>query len=83
MKGFYRQRKNSGVTKPSSTTKKASKPSSSLKKSPKHAATFGSDVTQPAALLSHGSPDLKGLSPSLSPLSLCVFYYTFRVFLFG
>ncbi|XP_062151683.1 uncharacterized protein LOC133860060 [Alnus glutinosa] len=59
MKGFYRQKKNSGITKPSSNTKKASKPSSSLKKSPKHAATCGSDVTQPAALLSHGSPDLK------------------------
>jgi DNA polymerase delta subunit 4 len=65
IKGFYRQRKNSGVTKSSSNTKKASKPSS-LKRSPKDAATFGSDVTQPTALLSHGSPDLKGLSLSLS-----------------
>ncbi|XP_059433938.1 uncharacterized protein LOC132167061 [Corylus avellana] len=59
IKGFYRQRKNSGVTKSSSDTKKASKPPSSLKKSPKDAAIFGSDVTQPTALLSHGSHDLK------------------------
>ncbi|KAE8077547.1 hypothetical protein FH972_016104 [Carpinus fangiana] len=66
IKGFYRQRKNSGVTKSSSNTKKASKPSSSFKRSPKGAATFGSDVTQPTALLSQGSPDLKGLSLSLS-----------------
>jgi DNA polymerase delta subunit 4 len=62
MKGFYRQKKNSGIT----------KPSSSLKKSPKHAATCGSDVTQPAALLSHGSPDLKGLSLPL-PLFLSLY----------
>ncbi|KAF5450575.1 hypothetical protein F2P56_030910 [Juglans regia] len=50
MKGFYRQRKQSGVM------KKPLHPSSSSNKSPKHSATFGSDVP---ALLSHGSPDLK------------------------
>lgn len=60
MKGFYRQRKKSGVT------KKPLQPSSSSNKSPKHSPTFGSDVTHAPALLSHGSPDLKGLlSPSL------------------
>ncbi|KAG2708779.1 hypothetical protein I3843_05G189300 [Carya illinoinensis] len=53
MKGFYRQRKKSGVT------KKPLQPSSSSNKSPKHSPTFGSDVTHAPALLSHGSPDLK------------------------
>ncbi|XVE62356.1 hypothetical protein DITRI_Ditri06bG0111700 [Diplodiscus trichospermus] len=56
MKGFYRQKKNNitgGIAKP--------KPAKSTKNpSPNHAATFGCDVTQPAALISHGgSLDLK------------------------
>lgn len=53
MKGFYKQTKSNitgGISK--------SKPSS-RKVSPKHAATQGSDATQPAALISHGSLDLK------------------------
>lgn len=58
MKGFYRQRKKSGITKP-----KASKPSLKTKSLKP---TFGSDVTQPPTLLSHGSPDLKGFPRSLS-----------------
>jgi hypothetical protein len=62
IKEFYRQRKNSGVAKPSSNNKKPSKPSSSNKKSPKNTATFGSDITQPSALI---SSHLKGLSLSL------------------
>ncbi|KAH7511473.1 hypothetical protein ACOSP7_014198 [Xanthoceras sorbifolium] len=49
MKGFYRQKKNTG-----GITKKASN-----RKTPKIAAALGSDVTQPTALISHGSPDLK------------------------
>ncbi|KAJ0014578.1 hypothetical protein Pint_20903 [Pistacia integerrima] len=48
IEGFYKQKKNT------TTTKKTSK-----RKSPKHAATVGSDVTQPMALISHGSLDLK------------------------
>ncbi|KAL5731916.1 hypothetical protein ACHQM5_004597 [Ranunculus cassubicifolius] len=48
IKGFYRQKKSSGVTK---------KPSpSTIKKS---SASFGSNLAQPPALISHGSPDLK------------------------
>ncbi|CAN7019809.1 hypothetical protein IGI04_021689 [Brassica rapa subsp. trilocularis] len=53
MKGFYKQTKSNitgGISK--------SKPSS-RKVSPKHAATQGSDATQPAALISHGSLDVK------------------------
>ncbi|CAK7333749.1 unnamed protein product [Dovyalis caffra] len=50
MKGFYRQRK-SGITKPTSTKSK--------KSSLHREATLGSDITQPSALISHGSPDLK------------------------
>ncbi|GAY43209.1 dna polymerase delta subunit 4 [Citrus sinensis] len=50
MKGFYRQKKKAG-----GITKKTSN-----KKTPKISATFGSDVTQPTALISHGSLDLKG-----------------------
>ncbi|XP_021816141.1 uncharacterized protein LOC110758564 [Prunus avium] len=53
MKGFYRQRKSSGIgggiskkNKSQSTTHPA-------------AASFGSDVTQPTALMSHASLDLK------------------------
>ncbi|KAF8110061.1 hypothetical protein N665_0088s0072 [Sinapis alba] len=52
MKGFYKQTKSNitgGISK--------SKPSS-RKVSPKHAATQGSDATQPAALISHGSLDV-------------------------
>ncbi|XP_013637699.1 PREDICTED: uncharacterized protein LOC106343112 [Brassica oleracea var. oleracea] len=52
MKGFYKQTKSNitgGISK--------SKPSS-RKVSPKHAATQGSDATQPAALISHGSVDV-------------------------
>ncbi|KAF3966749.1 hypothetical protein ACB098_12G088000 [Castanea mollissima] len=52
IKEFYRQRKKSGVSKPSNSK-------ISTKKSLKNAATFGSDITQPSALISHGSPDLK------------------------
>ncbi|KAF2555277.1 hypothetical protein F2Q68_00013135 [Brassica cretica] len=54
MKGFYKQTKSNitgGISK--------SKPSS-RKVSPKHAATQGSDATQPAALISHGSVDVNG-----------------------
>ncbi|KAL1124831.1 hypothetical protein V6Z11_A13G000900 [Gossypium hirsutum] len=51
MNVFYRQKKNSSA----STGKKSTK-----SPSPKHAATFGSDITQPPALVSHGgSLDLK------------------------
>ncbi|ESQ35883.1 hypothetical protein EUTSA_v10009118mg [Eutrema salsugineum] len=52
LKGFYKQTKRNitgGISK--------SKPSS-RKVTPKHAATQGSDATQPAALISHGSLDL-------------------------
>ncbi|XWS42826.1 hypothetical protein CRYUN_Cryun16bG0047700 [Craigia yunnanensis] len=56
MKGFYRQKKNNttgGITKPKSSN-------STKNPSPKLAATFGSDITQPPALISHGgSFDLK------------------------
>jgi len=54
LKGFYKQTKSNitgGISK--------SKPSS-RKVAPKHAAAQGSDVTQPAALISHGSVDLNG-----------------------
>ncbi|WRX24417.1 DNA polymerase delta [Theobroma cacao] len=50
MKGFYRQKKNNsrgGITK-SKSSKSTKNPS------PSHAATFGSDITQPAALTSPG-----------------------------
>ncbi|XP_059292313.1 uncharacterized protein LOC132045726 [Lycium ferocissimum] len=55
MKGFYKQKKNSGgITKKSKST-------TSTKKStaPKNAAAIGSNVTQPSALISHGSLDLQ------------------------
>ncbi|XWS64999.1 hypothetical protein CRYUN_Cryun05aG0053100 [Craigia yunnanensis] len=56
LKGFYGQKKNNatgGITK-SKSSKSTKNPS------PKHAATFGSDITQPPALSSHGgSLDLK------------------------
>ncbi|GLT95297.1 hypothetical protein SLE2022_129890 [Rubroshorea leprosula] len=55
MKGFYRQRKNTGGI----TKSKSSKPLSG-KKSAQHAAAFGSDVAHSPALFSHGgSADLK------------------------
>ncbi|KAG4121894.1 hypothetical protein ERO13_D11G234500v2 [Gossypium hirsutum] len=51
MNVFYRQKKKSTT----STGKKSTK-----SPSPKHAATFGSDITQPPGLVSHGgSLDLK------------------------
>ncbi|RZC69479.1 hypothetical protein C5167_032611 [Papaver somniferum] len=54
IKGFFRQKKSSGVTKPNNKTTKSS---SSFSK--KAATTLGSDQTQPSALISHGSLDLK------------------------
>lgn len=57
IKGFFKQKKTSGISK--------SKSSSMAKKklsSPKQSASYGSDITQPAALVSHGSVDLKGES---------------------
>ncbi|KAL1822380.1 hypothetical protein ACET3Z_009158 [Daucus carota] len=56
VKGFYRQKKKSGgITKPAAG--KSAKASPSL---PKHAATFGSNVVQPPALVTHGGAlDLK------------------------
>ncbi|KAL6585672.1 hypothetical protein OROMI_002316 [Orobanche minor] len=56
MKGFYKEKKKLGISKPNSS-----------KKYPKtkHSAACGTDVVQPPALVSHGSFDLKGLtSPS-------------------
>ncbi|PSS11872.1 DNA polymerase delta subunit like [Actinidia chinensis var. chinensis] len=48
VKGFFRQRKKSaGIAKPKGN-----------KSSPNHSATLGSDVVQPAALISHASLDL-------------------------
>ncbi|KAG6605696.1 DNA polymerase delta subunit 4 [Cucurbita argyrosperma subsp. argyrosperma] len=52
MKDFYKQRKNSGVS-------KVSKPSSRKTKSRANSATLDSDAVQPAALISHGSLDLR------------------------
>ncbi|KAF9626757.1 hypothetical protein IFM89_038975 [Coptis chinensis] len=51
VKDFYRQKKNSGVG--------VSKKSSSTTNKKSSSAAFGSNVTQPPALISHGSPDLK------------------------
>ncbi|OWM82245.1 hypothetical protein CDL15_Pgr001819 [Punica granatum] len=53
MKGFYRQKKN---------TKPASGKNDSTKKSPANAMSYSSDVTQPPALISHGSLDLKEIN---------------------
>ncbi|KAK4732729.1 hypothetical protein R3W88_025717 [Solanum pinnatisectum] len=50
MKGFYKQQKKSGGV---------TKPSKSKSTKPKNAAAIGSNVTQPSALVSHGSLDLK------------------------
>ncbi|KAM3327001.1 hypothetical protein P3S67_002127 [Capsicum chacoense] len=47
MKGFYKQKKNIGSITKSKSTK------------PKNSAAIGSNVTQPSALISHGSLDLK------------------------
>ncbi|KAJ7982604.1 DNA polymerase delta subunit 4 [Quillaja saponaria] len=55
MKGFYKQRKNTK----SSSKNKSSISSTTTKKSPRKAATFGSDISQSPALISHGVPDLK------------------------
>ncbi|CAI9097096.1 OLC1v1033417C1 [Oldenlandia corymbosa var. corymbosa] len=58
MKGYYKQRKNSGgVTKSNPKSSVSSTKKSSL--TPKNTATYGSDITQPPALIAHGSPDLK------------------------
>lgn len=48
IKGFYKQKK-------TTTTKTGI---TGIKKSPSSAATLGSDITQPPALLSNSSPDL-------------------------
>ncbi|KAK3020323.1 hypothetical protein RJ639_046535 [Escallonia herrerae] len=57
IQGFYRQRKK-GITKPANAKAKTS--SSKKPSSPnRSAATFGSDVTQPPALISHASLDLQ------------------------
>ncbi|KAK2633079.1 hypothetical protein EUGRSUZ_L00611 [Eucalyptus grandis] len=50
MKGFFKQKKN---------TKSTSSRKGSSKRSPTNASTVGSNVTQPPALVSHGSIDLK------------------------
>ncbi|XP_060181197.1 uncharacterized protein LOC132610808 [Lycium barbarum] len=56
MKGFYKQKKNSGgITKQSKSSSTSTKKSTSPKKS----AAIGSNVTQPSALISHGSLDLQ------------------------
>ncbi|OIT30476.1 PREDICTED: uncharacterized protein LOC109209943 [Nicotiana attenuata] len=56
MKGFYKQKKKGGgITKPSNSKSSFTKKSTT----PKNAAAIGSDVTQPPALISHGSLDLK------------------------
>lgn len=54
LKGFYKQTK-SNITGGISRSKPSSR-----KVTPKHAAAQGSDVIQPAALISHGSLDLNG-----------------------
>lgn len=57
MKGFYKQKKKGGgITKPSNSKSSFTKKSTT----PKNAAAIGSDVTQPPALISHGSLDLQG-----------------------
>uniref|UniRef100_A0A7N0TBF4 DNA polymerase delta subunit 4 n=1 Tax=Kalanchoe fedtschenkoi TaxID=63787 RepID=A0A7N0TBF4_KALFE len=55
MKSFYRQKKSGGISKP----KPSPSISSKKKASPSHDAALGSAAAQPAALLSHGKPDLK------------------------
>ena len=68
MKDFYKQRKNSGVS-------KVSKPSSRKTKSRANSATLDSDGVQPAVLISHGSLDLRGtISLSLS-LFFCFLHW--------
>lgn len=56
IKGFYKQQKRGGISKSKSKSKTASS------STPKHSASFGADVTQPPALVSHGSLDLQGIS---------------------
>lgn len=52
MKGFYKQsKKNAGISKPFTTKSKSQS---------KNSTSFGSNVAQPPALISHGSPDLQG-----------------------
>ncbi|KAA8540153.1 hypothetical protein F0562_026845 [Nyssa sinensis] len=59
MKGFFRQRKKSGgIAKPSAKPKGKVSSSSSKKSSPNHSVTFGSDIAQPPAFVSHGSVNL-------------------------
>ncbi|XP_009607497.1 uncharacterized protein LOC107781395 [Nicotiana tabacum] len=56
MKGFYKQKKKGGgIAKPSNSKSSFTKKSTT----PKNAAAIGSDVTQPPALISHGSLDLQ------------------------
>ncbi|KAI3706107.1 hypothetical protein L1987_76363 [Smallanthus sonchifolius] len=50
MKGFYKQKKNAGISKPSSTKSKSKS---------KNSATFGANIAQPPALVAHGSLDLQ------------------------
>ncbi|KAK4782790.1 hypothetical protein SAY86_007164 [Trapa natans] len=50
MKGFYRQKK---------STKSTASKNVSTKKSPNLPMPYDSDITQPAALISHGSLDMK------------------------
>lgn len=64
VKGFYRQRKKGGITKPSPKAKQTASNASSKNTFPSPSASFGSDIVQPPALISHGSLDLKGLSIS-------------------
>ncbi|KAI5678516.1 hypothetical protein M9H77_09466 [Catharanthus roseus] len=54
IKGFFKQKKTSGISKAKSSSMAKKKLSS-----PKQSASYGSDITQPAALVSHGSVDLK------------------------
>ncbi|KAK1272457.1 hypothetical protein QJS04_geneDACA012251 [Acorus gramineus] len=55
LENFYRQRKSSS----SSVVGGKSKPSPASKRSPNIGVSFGSDHAQPAALVSHGSLDLR------------------------
>ncbi|XP_019181330.1 PREDICTED: uncharacterized protein LOC109176346 [Ipomoea nil] len=56
IKGFYKQQKKGGISKAKPKSKTASSSSSST---PKHSASFGANLTQPPALVSHGSLDLQ------------------------
>lgn len=61
MKGFYRHKKKSGISKPNSS-----------KRTPKqkYSASCGAGTVQPPALIAHGSLDLQGLISS--PIFICV-----------